>query len=178
MKKDHPSNKEKQQVLKHYGREYGLSTFVETGTFKGKMVEALVNDFRDIYSIELDDDLWHKAHHKFSGYDHVKILKGDSKVVLKEIVDKLKYPSLFWLDAHYSGRGTAKGETNSPIEEELSYVLGNYNNHVILIDDSRLFEDGTFYPKLGDLTKYIASFGCNIGISIRQDIIRIVPVEW
>jgi hypothetical protein len=47
---------------------------------------------------------------------------------------------MFWLDAHYSSRDTAKGEVSVPLLDELQVIASHpIKDHVILIDDYRLF---------------------------------------
>ncbi|MFQ5492387.1 MAG: hypothetical protein ACE5GE_16880, partial [Phycisphaerae bacterium] len=67
----------------------------------------------------------------------VVCLFGHSPFVLKEVVKWLRGASLFWLDAHYSGGGTARGPTECPLLAELDAVCGH--GHCILIDDAPLF---------------------------------------
>lgn len=93
----------KRQMVKQYAARYGLRTFVETGTYKGAMVESVRNVFEMIYSIELDPKLFALASKKFSVYHHITILQGDSGIVLGQVVPLLSSPALFWLDGHYSG---------------------------------------------------------------------------
>jgi hypothetical protein len=47
----------KQRAIKSYARRFGLSVFVETGTYLGDMVEAVRPHFKKIYSIELSEEL-------------------------------------------------------------------------------------------------------------------------
>jgi hypothetical protein len=49
-------------------------------------------------------------------------------------------PATFWLDGHYSGAGTAKGKTNTPLLQELDHIGSHHiKTHTILIDDVRQF---------------------------------------
>jgi hypothetical protein len=51
---------------------------------------------------------------------------------------------LFWLDGHFCGGVSAHGDKGTPILEELNLILSHrVKEHVILIDDARLF-NGTF----------------------------------
>ena len=48
--------------------------------------------------------------------------------------------ALFWLDAHYSGGDTAKGQSNTPVMSELEAILAySRRNDIILVDDLRYF---------------------------------------
>src|SRR5258706_13689531 len=55
-----PPHPVKQTTIKEYQKQYEYSTFVETGTFIGDMVEAQKANFKKIISIELSADLFEK----------------------------------------------------------------------------------------------------------------------
>lgn len=42
----------KQRTLEAYGKRFGLKVLLETGTYRGDMVEAMKKTFQRIYSIE------------------------------------------------------------------------------------------------------------------------------
>ena len=119
--------------------------------------------FNQIYSIELDKDLYLKAKKLFRKYDNIHILQGDSSKVLPKLLDQIKKPCLFWLDAHYSGGSTERGRTDTPIMEELKTVFKN-NNSVILIDDLRVFGVDPAYPTLKEMEKYANGAGFRMGV--------------
>src|SRR5690606_18181920 len=97
-----PPHALKQQVVLDYGRRYGLRVMVETGTYLGDMVEAARSEFRRIYSVELDGELYRRAVERFRGRGNVVVLRGDSVAVLPKLLQRLNEPALFWLDGHYS----------------------------------------------------------------------------
>ena len=47
----------KQKTIKEYAQKYSLKAFVETGTYFGKMLESIKNDFDIVISIELSETL-------------------------------------------------------------------------------------------------------------------------
>ena len=147
---------EKQRIISHYGRKHKLETFVETGTYKGEMILSQLKNFKWLYSIELSERLANRATRKFRGNNKVKIITGDSSEKLKEVVLGVKGPMLFWLDGHYSGGITARGDVDCPIYAELDAIFENPNpNHVILIDDAREFNGTYDYPKVDEVVSYI-----------------------
>jgi len=164
----------KQKIVKMYANKFLINIFIETGTYLGEMVNATRKIFKKIYSIELDDELYKNAKKKFSKYNHISIIQGDSSKILPTILSKIKQPCLFWLDAHYSGGITAKGEFETPIMQELNYILNSSKyNHVILIDDARLFIGKKDYPTLKELKKLISKKRPNYYFIVKKDIIRI-----
>ncbi len=165
----------KQNNIHSYRDKFKTEVLVETGTYMGDMVEAQKKYFKTVYSIELSVELHQKAVERFKNDSNVKILQGDSSVVLKDILKALKTPALFWLDGHYSGDITAKGEKETPILAELEQVLRNNDRHIILIDDARLFIGENDYPTIPDLCLFVHSINPEKDIIIADDIIRITP---
>jgi len=119
---------------------------IETGTFKGDGIEAALSaGFSFVVSIELDDELYRQAATRFAANPRVRIFHGSSDHFLWHIISDLNCPVTFWLDAHYSGKGTAKGDKFSPVFEELRQI-GQHpiKSHTILIDDRRLLGSEEF----------------------------------
>ena len=107
---------------------------VETGTYVGEMVDAMKDSFEKIYSIELGVELARNAQEKFSAYSHIHIIQGDSGQVLKTLASQIRQPALFWLDGHYSAGITAKGAKDTPVCEELQYILEADNQDGALLE--------------------------------------------
>ena len=171
-----PPHSIKIQTILSHARKFQCATLVETGTYVGNTVEAVRNDFSRIFSIELDNGLFEKAKTKFSRDQHVEILQGDSAQILPRILNGIHRPALFWLDAHYSGAGTAKGGIETPILTELSLLLAHaIKNHIVLIDDARLFNGLADYPSLRELTDMVSSGRPDLEVYVENDIIRITP---
>lgn len=169
-----PPHLVKQMVVKTYAAKYRLNVMVETGTYLGEMVDAVKYSFNKIYSIELSSDLHKKAKKKFSRYKYIEILNGDSSVILPEILKQIYDPCLFWLDAHYSGGITEKGDIETPILEELKQIfLHPVKNHVILIDDARCFTGQNDYPSIEELNKFILDQNPYYLFNVVDDVIRV-----
>ena len=115
------------------------------------------------------------ATHRFSLYANVKLLHGDSGSLLPACVATLCQPALFWLDGHYSGGLTAKGDVETPISAELHAILASpIKNHVILIDDARCFNGSADYPFIDELIKTVREQS-DYHIEVSSDIIRLTP---
>ena len=168
-----PPHEVKRKFIMDYQNKYGFSTFIETGTCEGNMVEAQKNIFDKIISIELSERLWNIAIMRFKDIDKITILHGDSANVLPVLLKKISEPCVFWLDGHYSGGGTAKGNKVCPIYQELAAIFNNSNRHIILIDDARLFSGKNDYPTIEALTAYIKAKSDSYTLSIENDIIAI-----
>jgi hypothetical protein len=166
----------KRSILRHYLKHYALEILIETGTFWGDTIAALEADCRQIYSIELSSQLYAHAKKRFKGHSNVHLLNGDSAKILPGLLADVTEPVLFWLDAHYSHNETARGETDTPIEQELRIILAAAQlSHVILIDDARFFGADPAYPTIDDVRRLIESSGRELDFSVETDIIRITP---
>jgi hypothetical protein len=166
----------KQLAIREYSDRFRLGSLVETGTYRGEMIEAVRKVFDRIVSVELDAELCREARRKFRGFPHIAILQGDSGTVLKDVLAKLDRPTLFWLDGHYSGGETARGELDTPVEKELQHIfLLSAMDHVILIDDAREFTGRGDYPDQDRLRNLVRRHRPGWIFEARDDIIRIHP---
>jgi hypothetical protein len=169
-----PPHAVKQKIVKFYAAKFKLQNFIETGTYMGEMIDAVLNTFPKIISVEFDKALADRAINKFSSYGHVKIIQGDSAEVLPSVVSDLREPCLFWLDAHYSGGVTSKSDVDTPIVKELKVLMDHpYSDHVILIDDAREFTGQNNYPLLDEVKNLIAAKRPDWTMQVKDDVIRI-----
>jgi hypothetical protein len=141
------------------------------------MVFAQRYGFEAIYSIELDRALYEQAVERFRGFSHIEILQGDSGDVLPVLLAQFDRTCLFWLDGHYSGGGTARGESETPVMKELVAILAHPLQHVILIDDARLFTGHEGYPSIADLREWVARRRPEYTMTVEGDVIRLVGTE-
>lgn len=164
----------KQLVIAEYAERFGPRVLIETGTYTGHMVLAMVDRFEEIYSIELDAALWAKATQLFVRHKHVHLVQGASEKVLPEVLARIVQPCAFWLDAHYSGGQTAQGKTETPIVQEVQCILRHCcaGEHVLLIDDARCFTGQNNYPALDELREIIHTAQPMWCFEVRDDIIR------
>jgi hypothetical protein len=142
-----------------YLKNYGMGkTFIETGTYLGDTVQlALDAGFEYIHTIEVDQEMYDKCRARFQHNPKVKLWLGDSVDLIPKIVEELKEPATFWLDAHASGPLRGGRYAPCPLLLELNAIYGKkkikftdkgselfmekseINNHTIMIDDRRLF---------------------------------------
>lgn len=124
-------------------RKYGNGdVFIETGTYIGETVDMVLktNLFKTIHTIELNEQLWQDATEKYKNEESVILWQGDSIDRLKSIVESLKGPATFWLDAHASGNLVGGKSGGSPVLDELDIIASSpIKEHTIIIDDCRLF---------------------------------------
>lgn len=131
----------KENVLTKYKNE----CFFETGTYLGDSVElALKLGFDEIISIEIDNELQKNNILKFNdeiNQGRVKLIVGDTLLVMEDLVKNLDKKTTFWLDAHVD-LGIS-GIKRCPLYDEIMMISkSKINNHTILIDDLRCFGGG------------------------------------
>lgn len=130
--------------------------FVETGTYLGNGILQVLNDFREIHSIDIKEQFINEASQKFNNIHKVKLHCGDSSEVLQRLRNNIYEPAIFFLDAHYSGGETSfgiEGDNGCPLLRELQVLSQRPYDDIIIIDDMRLMGkklisgiEGTEYP--------------------------------
>ena len=171
------TNAQKHEVMRSYAHRHPKAAFVESGTLRGDTVAAMRPHFDQLISIELFDELFFAAKKRFEADDGIAIIKGDSGKLLPEILRDISIPTVYWLDGHFSGEGTAlASDTQCPILAELEAIAEHGNrDDVILIDDARLFGWRLGYPKKSTLSSLVKSRFPHHKMQILQDIIAILP---
>jgi len=168
----------KQQTIKKYAQDYNIGILVETGTFFGDMIAAMLDSFEKIYSIELSEDLHARAKRRFRSSKKVELICGDSGKEIRRVIAKLDKPAIFWLDGHYSGGITAKGEKDTPVIEEIEHILeAPEKGHVVIIDDARCFGEDPVYPTVKELEEMVRNKRDDLELTVADDSIRIVPTR-
>jgi hypothetical protein len=180
LKKFHPSAsvpappRIKFKTMMFYQKKHAADIFIETGTYTGDTIERVKNHFRRIISIELDDKLFENAKRRFSSDPQITIYHGDSGELLPELLSAINSPVFFWLDGHFSGDVTAHGKLETPVQKEMQAIMRHpIKNHIILIDDARLFNGTHDYPTISDFENVIDKQ--HYGFTVKNDIIAIFP---
>ena len=166
----------KQELITEYKNKHHISVLIESGTYLGDMVWAQQDNFDKIYTIELSLSLHKLAQKRFRKKPHIHVLQGDSGKVMAIIVKEITSKAIFWLDGHYSGGITARGDKDCPIWEELKAIFSTNTEHIILIDDARLFIGERDYPSLSGVKTFILEQYPNSKIEVKNDSI-IVELE-
>lgn len=165
----------KQRAVLEYAQAFGLSTLVETGTYYGEMIAAVVERFRKIYSVEIDPELAKRAQQRFRTYSQVEIIQGDSQMVVPELLQRLNERCLFWLDAGYCGWIGEVGNRNRLGSEFAAILNDRIPDHVILMDDADGIRDEQALPMLPKVIAAIESDYPNRRVEVARNIIRITP---
>ncbi len=167
----------KRKTVAAYAKKYRCNILIETGTYLGEMVEYQTKNFDKIFSIEIADVFYEFSTKRLKKYKNISIMKGDSSTVLGKVCKEISADDrvLFWLDGHYSGGQTGKGEKECPIYEELTNIFETRaDQDVILIDDARCFNGEGDYPTLSELRMFIKQERENANMEVQDDMIRVI----
>ena len=166
----------KQKNVRTVAKRFGLEAFVETGTYLGEMVQAVKNEFDVLYSIELSPYFYRLARRRFRKDENVHIVEGDSAQQLGPVVQSLNLPTLFWLDGHYSGGRTGKGEDDTPITHELRQIVENASvPYAVIVDDARCFVGENGYPTANQFRHFVQSTLGDFDMKEVDDCFQITP---
>jgi hypothetical protein len=165
----------KQRTVVEYAAKFGLRTLIETGSYYGEMVAAVQDRFDRIYSIECIPELARQAARRFDRDPRIRILEGDSAVVLPDLLKSLAEPALFWLDAGYWGWEHLQRDPER-LSAEVEAILGHsVRAHVILMDDARMLNGQNGALTFADFQSRVASRFPGRAVEVKYDIVRIIP---
>ena len=154
---------------------------VETGTFMGGTALWASKRFGKVVTIENSLEIYDKTSKRLPHIKNIDFLYGHTLVKLEEIVPSLRVPTIFWLDAHWSGGKTYGSTDECPILGEIEIINRSELPHCILIDDARLFtapppppHNTKYWP---DITTLLAAINSKSGryTVIVEDVIVSVP---
>lgn len=148
-----PAVAKRRHLLKVF-KSRGHRVFVEAGTYKGETTAFFVPHADQVITVELHDDLFAAAKQRFANYPNVTLIHGDSLTEIPKIVANCSTPPLIYLDGHFSGAGTARGEEMEPAESTLGRLADVAPPGAsVVIDDLRLFGSGLAgFPQLDAIT--------------------------
>jgi hypothetical protein len=161
--------------------ELNITTFIETGTYKGETTVWASENFKRVTTIESHRPYFDSV--ATMKLPNVRCIFGDSRVALKIAVSRLRKPALIWLDAHWCGsyRDSLDTSGECPLIDELKALQRCKTRHLILIDDARLFieppplpHDPGQWPALNQIRELLPD---GYQMTIWNDVIIAVPAE-
>lgn len=174
------------ELLAEIATVFGLTTFIETGTYLGNTSYAASKIFASVHTIELSAELYQKAVDRFQNHTGIRVYHGDSGDIFPQLLPNINGRALFWLDGHYSEGFTAKGDENTPIIKEIKAIReAGITDAVILIDDLRFFDNvwdivpgnsaARGYPSVVTLCKAIHEIDKTYNFAVVGDILMAYP---
>ena len=173
-------------LIRELKRLLPLPLFVETGTFRGESLDAVQPLFDECLSIELSPEYYAAAATRFTNRKGVRLLLGDSPVMLRE--NRSFYAdrsTLFWLDAHWcAAENTAGEKSQCPLLDELAAISPLHPRSAILIDDARLFlsappkpHEISAWPSLDTILLALHRLSDQHALVCFNDVLVFVPAE-
>jgi len=129
-----------------------IDYFVETGCYVGGGINLALNaGYKNIWSIEASKQYYDYCVSRFKNNKEVKLFYGESQIILENIISQINSRIVFWLDAH-SQWDEQKINNIQPLSCEVDIISRHHiKNHVIMIDDWRLFHSDIIIKKLEDI---------------------------
>jgi len=147
--------------------------FIETGTYQGDTSQLVFDlGFPKVITMELSVVFYKRCISRFENNPNIKVIFGNSKYDLTNVIQNIDSPITFWLDSHWSGVIDIgyDPDTICPVLEELEQIKSHYiKNHTIMVDDIRLM-DGKHFPVLrSEIEAKIMSINSNYTIEYFDD---------
>lgn len=160
--------------------KYKISTFVETGTFKGQTAFWAAKHFDQVITVENSQEYYDELIN--TERENIEFLLGDSRLHLKTIINRIQAPAIFWLDSHWCGDSSFGEKDQCPLLKELAIINTSNFDHFILIDDARLFlspppcpNDLSQWPTILKIFNILSEKNQNRYMVIFEDVIVAVP---
>jgi hypothetical protein len=132
--------------------------------------------FPSVVTIELSDHYFEQARRELADVPNVTAEHGASPTVLRRLES---LPTLYWLDAHWSGLDTAGAENPCPVLEEIAAIPAHPAD-CLLIDDARLFaatREPERWPTLVEVIDALREARPTAHVTVLHDLILCVPPE-
>jgi hypothetical protein len=163
-------------------KTFAASTFVETGTNRAETAVWAADHFEQVYTVEAYEPLYNKNVEAFGNRKNIQFLKGDSRGHIQSISNSLTRPAIFWLDAHWCGEFTFGKSDECPVVGELEALNRTSPNHIILIDDARLFlapppppHEASHWPDIAQICRMLTANDSKRYVAVHDDVIISVP---
>jgi len=154
----------KTKVLQRYAFLEG--NWIETGTYLGDTTRFLAKTFPSarVTSLEPDFTLFSFNKSRLRKFQNIKLVNSASENSLDDLVSNETSTINLWLDGHFSGDITFRGQTLSPILEELQIIERNIPRLkvCVFVDDIRDFsgDEQTGYPSKNKLVEWANRNNC------------------
>jgi hypothetical protein len=130
--------------------------------------------FPSVVTVELSDHYFEKARESLADLPNVIVEHGASPALLRTLKPA---PTLYWLDAHWSGLDTAGVENPCPVLDEITAIPADPVD-CVLIDDARLFattSEPERWPTLVAVIDALRATRPGAHVTVIHDLILCVP---
>lgn len=144
----------------------GRRLYFETGSAQGESALWAAQHFDRVVTVEFCEDNYIACLQRFWNDPNIKVISGDSGKLMPALEYMIREPAVVMLDAHYVDDGDDRIAPTgvTPIMQELAALLPNAENHVIFIDDARLFGTVEGYPTEQEIKDLAERWFYNFGI--------------
>ena len=151
---------------------FGISCFVETGTYHGRTASWAAERFERVITVELSEPLYRSAAAALARFSNATAIHGDTRRELARLAPSLP-PAIVWLDAHYCAGPSAGVGDECPLLGEIAALAPAWERLYVLVDDARYFlappppgHDAAQWPSLAQVVsalntgedRFVASF--------------------
>lgn len=161
---------------------FGCEVFIEAGTYRGDTAAWAAGEFARVVTVERAAAIHQQAIEAHGDLANVRFMLGDSRDALREVVPGLERPAMLWLDSHWSGGLTYGAGDECPLLAELAVIAQAPVEHVVLIDDARLFlsppprpHDPAQWPSIDEVVDALRGGGKRPAVAVIEDVICCVP---
>lgn len=163
-------------------KRFQIENFVETGTYLGETTQWASNIFNKVHSLEASPKYFKISSDKLKNFQNITLHFGISTDVLPNILKNLNGPSFFWLDAHWSGGDTFRGNSECPLIQEIKLINSYFDDKFIFIDDAHMFlslppppHNPNDWPKIDEVVFELQTSSTKNYILIYDDVIISAP---
>ena len=172
------------ELVLHLTNLRKCETFVETGTYQGETASWAAQHFTHVITVENSLSLYEETSTRLKEKQNIEFRFGDSRTQMAAIVQDLKSPAVFWLDSHWCGGSSYGADDQCPILDELRILNQSDIEHLILIDDARLFlappplpNQAEQWPTIADICTLLNNGKHTRYTVVFEDVILSVPLH-
>jgi hypothetical protein len=171
------------EIVLEFQKAGNFQNFVETGTFRGGTCFWAAQHFKRVATIEIDPVVSRQTSSRPDCPKNIDFYIGNSKDIIKEVVESLDGRAIYWLDGHWCNTSEFGKEGECPLMDELN-AISHKKNDLIFIDDARAFlgplpppHNSESWPRIDEIIVFLKNkFPDNL-VTIADDVIYCIPSD-
>lgn len=171
------------EIVMEFQKAGDIQNFVETGTFKGGTCFWAAQHFNKVATIEIDPKISKETSSRSDCPSNIDFYIGDSKDVIKEVINSLDGRAIYWLDGHWCNTSEFGKDDECPLMDELK-AIATRKSDLILIDDARAFlgplpppHNSDSWPRIDEIIIFLKSKFPESFVTISEDVIFCIPKD-